>query len=142
MDTNVLDWPTVEEAIDLNNKVRGQPSRVVFKPIARDIIQELHVDQNIAMSILLHDCREMLRQANGQYFSGSRRINERGSTSTKLTVKQNFFKFMLEWIQKSMRNCQEFEPLSCEMDILHLERDWDIVGYDGDWAIVGDANFA
>ncbi|KAK4196340.1 hypothetical protein QBC40DRAFT_300369 [Triangularia verruculosa] len=150
MSANVFDWDAIE-AIELNEEARGRASERVLKSIARNTIQELHNDKDIPMSVLFHDCREMLRRVNHQYLIATRSVIDKdgrsvkGVASNRLVMKRDFFTFMLGWIEKSMEKkgiTEDLETLWSNLDLLRVERDWDVVGFDGDWAIVGDAEFA
>ncbi|KAK0669922.1 hypothetical protein QBC41DRAFT_390699 [Cercophora samala] len=141
---SIFDWRAIEEAIKLNGNSRGDTSERVLKPIARDLIEELHIDKNIAMSVLLQNCQGVLSEVNSQYLAATRAVPDsygrwvKGNAPEKLILKREFFTFMLGWIEKSTA----LDSVWSSLDIICIERDWDVVAFDGDWAIIGDADFA
>ncbi|KAK4196339.1 hypothetical protein QBC40DRAFT_258111 [Triangularia verruculosa] len=141
MTGSVFNWRAIEEAIELNEIVPGQSGQKVFKPIARDVIQELQSNKNIAMTVILHDCQEILKEVNRQYHSFKDQCERTviGIEFNKLIIKRSFFTFTLGWIEKSMGSQRGSLSTS---DVLGNERDWDVVAYHEDWAIIGDADLA
>ncbi|KAK4170873.1 hypothetical protein QBC36DRAFT_111421 [Triangularia setosa] len=58
-------------------------------------------------------------------------------------VDQTYPSALVLWVERVQKGITEdLETLWSNLDLLRVERDWDVVAFDGDWAIVGDAEFA
>ncbi|VBB81762.1 Putative protein of unknown function [Podospora comata] len=147
--TNPANTPCVEEAIEMNEVVPGKGSKMVFMPVARDVIQDMQSNKRITMAALRQDCQEVLKQVNRQYQSAARSVVDSVTLSVKetafnkLIIKRHFFAFMLGWIEMSRvkQGISEIsESLSSNWILVPIESDWDVDADDADWVMVGKAD--
>ncbi|KAK0669921.1 hypothetical protein QBC41DRAFT_302048 [Cercophora samala] len=150
MSRSVFNWPAIEESIEMNDIVFGKDDKKVFMPVARDVIQDMRHNKGMTMSVLRHDCREILKQVNKQYQSAASSVIDsvsrsvvKGSEVNKLILKRHFFAFTLGWIELSMAKqgiSESSESLSANWDLVALDPDWDTFGDDEDWTLVEKAD--
>ncbi|KAK4642359.1 hypothetical protein QC761_508076 [Podospora bellae-mahoneyi] len=149
MPSSAFNWGAIEEAIEMNEVVPGKGSKMVFMPVARDVIQDMKSNKRIAMAALRQDCQEVLKQVNRQYQSAARSVADSVTLSVKetafnkLIIKRHFFAFMLGWIEMS-RVKQGIsgisESLSSNWILVPIESDCHVDVDDADWVMVGKAD--